>query len=375
VATPPQKLDLKTETDALSLSLPVSFEIDLWGRLARSEEAARADLLQAEESRRTIEQTIVAETVNLYLEIESYERRIEIVNHSIESYRHSRKFVEGRYQRGLVPVLTVRQARRTLAQAEADLPALRQDLGLAQQKLSVLMGQYPETSPPRLQPEDYYRRLAPVPPGLPSELLLRRPDVRAAEASLQALNALVGVAKASRFPSLTLTGSLGYRSDDLDRLLKWQSEFWNISMGLVQPIFNAGKLKAGQRTAEARYRQGVAEYTKTVLTAFGEVEGALLRRKELLERRERLVTFLEEARATQEAAEKRYLRGLTDYLNLLEAQQTRFKAEENLVLADLAILSNRVGLHRALGGGWPQNIISETGRAGSGFKGDKDDQS
>lgn len=341
-----------TKTDTYTLSLPASFELDLWGRLARAEEAARADLLQAKENRRTVVQTIVAETVNLYLQMESLERRIQIALESIENFRHSLALVESRYKRGLTSVLDVRQARRILAGAEALLPPLREELGGTQQQLSVLLGRYPETQPPRPQPEDYFAHLAAVPPGLPSELLLRRPDMRAAEAALMSLNAQVGVAKASRFPTITLTGSFGYSSDELDRLIGRDSELWHLGLEIGQSLFDAGKLKAGQQAAEARYEQAVAEYAKSVLTAFSEVERALLTRKEQLERRHLQLKFLLEARATQDVAEKRYRRGLVDYLTVLEAQRTRFQAEESLVLVDLAILTNRVALHRALGGGW-----------------------
>jgi len=339
-------------SETYTFSLPASFEVDLWGRLARGQEAARADLLQAEENRRTVAQTVVAETISLYLLVESLERRIRIALDKIQSYGQSLAFVEGRYERGLISILDVMQARSALAQAEAILPSLRQDLGITQQKLSVLAGRYPRTITPRLHPEDYYKRLEPVPPALPSDLLLRRPDIRAAEAGLLALNARVGVAKASRFPSISLTGTLGYSSNELDRLFRPESELWNIALGGVQSLFDAGKLKAGQRAAEARYQQGVAEYAKTVLTAFSEVEGALLTRKEQLDRRDRVLNQLMEARRTQKVAKNRYKRGLVDYLTVLVAQQARFKAEEDLVLVDLAILSNRATLHRALGGGW-----------------------
>ncbi len=340
------------ETDTFNLSLPASFELDLWGRLARAEEAARADLLYAEEGRRTVVQTVVAEAISLYLNMECLERRIQVAEEGIENYRRSLTLVRSRYERGLTSILDLRQARRTLAQAETSLPSLRQELGVTQQKLAVLLGRYPRTRPPRPQQADYFKHLSPVPSGLPSELLLRRPDIRAAEAKLRALNALLGMAKASRLPRITLTGSFGYSSDELNQLLRAESELWNLALGIVQPLFDAGKLKAGQRAAEARYHQGVAEYAKRVLTAFSEVEGALLTRKEQLEHRQRVLNFLAEARATQEVAERRYQRGLVGYLTVLVSQRTRFTAEENLVLVDLAILSNRVSLHRALGGGW-----------------------
>lgn len=343
---------VKTRTDTYTLSLPASFEIDLWGRLAGAEEAVRASLLQAEENRRTVAQSVVAETVTLYLKMEALERRIQLAHWSSESYRQSLQLVEDRYERGLTSILDVRQARRALAQAEAFLPDLRRDLGSTQQNLSILLGRYPTTRPPRRHQYDYFKHLEPVPAGLPSELLLGRPDLRAAEAKLRALNAQVGVAKASRFPRISLTGSFGYTSEELDRLFHSESELWSIASGLTQPLFDAGRLRAGQKAAEARYQQGVAEYAKAVLKAFSEVENALLTRKEELERRERILEFLEEARATQDVAVKRYHRGLVDYLTVLEAQQARFQAEESLVLVDLAVLTNRVTLYRALGGGW-----------------------
>ena len=344
--------NFSTTTTVYTLSLPATFEVDLWGRLARAEEAARARLLQAEENRRTVAQTVVAESISLYLRMESLERGIDVTEKLIETLRRSLNLVESRYRRGLTSVLDVRQARRTLAQAEAILPDLRQNLGITQQQLSVLLGRYPETRPVRRQPEDYYRRLDPVPPGLPSDLLMRRPDLRAAEDQLRSLNAQVGVSKASRFPRIALTGSYGYSSAELNQLFKPGSELWSIAFGVTQPLFDAGKLKAGQRAAEARYQQGVAEYAKTVLTAFAEVEGAFLTREEQLKRRDYVLNFLEEARAAQRVAETRYARGLVDYLSVLDAQRTRFQAESDLVDVDFAILNNRVTMHRALGGGW-----------------------
>ena len=339
-------------TDSYALSLPATFEWDLWGRLARAEEAARADLLYAQENRRIVAQTVVAETISLYLQMESLERRIQLLQKTIENFKKNLEVVEARYTRGLSPVLDVRQARRLLAQSEAGRPPLHQTLGIVQQKMSVLLGRYPRTRPPRNQPEDYFKNLAPVPPGLPSDLLLRRPDIRAAESQLKALNARIGVAKASRFPRITLTGSFGYSSAQLDDLFNPKSELWNLALGAVQPLFDAGKLKAGQKVAQARYAQGLTDYAKSVLNAFSEVEEALLTRRQQLQRRWRVLNFLDEARATRQVAQNRYHRGLVDYLSFLDAQRVEFNAEENLILVDFSILNNRVALHRSLGGGW-----------------------
>ena len=340
--------------DSYDLTAGGSFELDLWSRLAKASRAAWEDVLAEEENRRTVTQAVVAETVSLYLGMETVERRLQIAQQSIKAFKQSLQFVENRYRRGLVSVLDVRQASRVLAEAETLVPQLEQDLGIIQQQLSVLLGRYPRTQAPRRQPEDYYRYLPPVPPGLPSELLMRRPDLRAAEARLRSLNEQVGVAKAARLPRITLTGEYGVTSDDLNSLLRTDNIIWNLTAGIVQPIFDAGRLKAGQRAAEARYTQGVAEYVKAVLDALAEVERALLTRELQLDRREREVTFLTEARATQRVAENRYVKGLVNYLDVLNAQITRYQAEDRLVLVDLILFQNRVTLHRALGGSWAE---------------------
>jgi len=340
--------------DTYDLTAAASFELDLWSKLKKASRAAWEDILREEENRRTVAQAVVAETITLYLGMEAIERRLQIAEQSIEAFRQSLQFVEIRYRRGLISVLDVRQASRVLAGSETLVPQLEQDLGIIQQQLAVLLGRYPQTQAPRRQPEDYFKRLSPVPPGLPSDLLMRRPDIRAAEAQLRSLNDLVGVAKAARLPRITLTGEYGWTSDDLNKLLRTDNILWNLTAGIVQPIFDAGRLKAGQRAAEARYEQGVAEYVKAVLDAFVDVERALLTRELQLDRREREITFLTEARATQRVAENRYVKGLINYLDVLNAQITRFQAEDNLVLVDLNILQNRVALHRALGGSWAE---------------------
>lgn len=350
----PAILTQSRRTEQYNLAAAASYELDLWGRLARLEEAARGELLNVEENQRTTLHTIVAGVVSSYLSMEALERRLTVQERSLAAFRSNLALVESRYRRGLVSILDYQQARRALAQAKATLPQLRLDLGKEQQKLMVLLGRYPKTAPARTLSDDYFPNLRPVPAGLPSELLLRRPDLLAAEAKLQALNAKVGVAKASRFPSIKLTGSFGYSTTDLNNLFSPASELWNIAGGLAAPLFRGGELWARQKAAEARYEQGVADYAKAVLEAFKEVESSLLSRKELMQRRDLVKEALAEARATQDTAESRYQRGLTDYLRVLEAMQTRYQLEDTLVLVELAVLTNRVTLHRALGGGWDQ---------------------
>ncbi|MCB2185278.1 MAG: efflux transporter outer membrane subunit [Deltaproteobacteria bacterium] len=356
----PVPQDLSMETESYNLSVAASFEVDLWGRLARTEEAARADLAQAWETRRTVAQTTAARVVTSYLTIEALERRLGVAAQSLDATRQSLDRVEGRYRRGLVSVLDLYQARRSLEEAKSKIPSLRQELAQEQQRLGILLGRYPKTSPPRSQPADYFPDLPPVPAGLPSELLLRRPDVAAAQASLEALNARIGAAKAARFPTLTLTGSWGYVSDGLESLIRPENELWNLTAGLVAPIFDAGLRKSRQDAAEARYQQGLASWATTVLTAFSEVEGALVVRQQQMARRELVQRALTEAISTQRSAEERYNRGLVEYISVLDALSTRYRLADELVLNELAILTNRVSLYRALGGGWgaPQDSLA-----------------
>ena len=201
----PPFLSFDRRTESYNLALAASYEVDFWGKLSRGREAALADLLAAEENRRTVAQTVIAAVVSSYLTLQATERRLQVADSRIRAQRNSLFLVEGRYRRGLTSVLDLTQARRSLARAKAVRPQLVLDLGREQQKLAVLTGEYPRTSPARGQPRDYFPNLKPVPAGLPSELLLRRPDLRAAEAQLMALNARVGQAEAARFPSLKLT--------------------------------------------------------------------------------------------------------------------------------------------------------------------------
>ncbi len=356
--------DRRTET--YNLSLAASYELDLWGRLARADEAARAELLAARESRRTVVQTVVAAVVSSYLTCRALQRRLEVAARTVGAFQRGLEVVEGRYRRGLVGALDLHQARRSLAQARARLPGLRLELGREQQRLMVLTGRYPRTHPEPPVGEGYYAafaRLEPVPAGLPAALLKRRPDLRAAEARLKAANARVGEAMAARFPTIRLTAGFGYASRALGGLFTPAGELWSLAAGLTQPLFDAGALAARQRAAQARLQQEAAEYARTVLRAFAEVEGALLARKELLARRREVVAALEAARRAQEAAWERYQRGLSDYLQVLDAMRARYTLEDTLVLVDLALFTNRVTLHRALGGGWDRAALA-SGREG-----------
>lgn len=347
--------NVTVKSDSFSLSLPASFEIDLWGRLSKASEAARAELLAAEENRRTMVQSLVAEAVSQYFHIQSLEAQLRLTRQLRKAHREHLELVEARYNQGLTSILDLRQARRSLARSEAQLPPLVQAEGKARQALAVLQGRYPARQSVRTTTESGFETPAPIPAGLPSELLNRRPDIRAAESALKAACARIGVARANRFPQINLTASFGYTSESLSALFEPENQLWQIAAGIFQPVFDAGKRKAAQQAAEARYEQQLAAYAKTVLGAFAEVEGALLTRQQQLERYDRLMVYAEEAAATLETASDRYQRGLNDYLHVLDARMAKFQAELELVETRNTIYTNRVGLHRALGGGWGEN--------------------
>ena len=345
---------VSVETDTYSLSMPASFELDLWGRLARASEAARADLLAAGQNRRTVVQSLVAETVNLYLQIRSLREQIELTRNLVTAYEQNRDLVERRYERGLVSVLDVHQIRRSLARARSQVPALVRARGQAAHALAVLQGRYPDPKILKPGPAGKFPSLPPVPAGLPAQLLEQRPDIREAEAALEAACARIGAARAARLPQITLTGSFGYTSDQFDTLLDPASQLWQIAAGAFQPLFDAGRRAAAEQEAMARYRQQEAAWAKTVLDALAEVEDALLSRQQLIEQHSRLQSLVSEAQATLDSAENRYQRGLVSYINVLDARQASFQAKLDLVEAQYAIFRNRVELHRALGGGWDQ---------------------
>ncbi|MFW6082140.1 MAG: efflux transporter outer membrane subunit [Desulfosalsimonas sp.] len=340
------------ERDDFTLSIPASFELDLWGRLARASQAARADLLAAEQNRRTVVQSLVAETVDLYLKIRSLDLQIKITREMVETHENKLDLVRNRYQQGLASALDVRQAGLALAQAAAGLPSLVESRGRAAHSLSVLKGGYPENRISEYTENRDFRIPPPVPAGLPSQLLARRADVLAAEASLEAASARIGVARADRFPRISLTGSFGYTSGELSGLFEPESRLWRMAAGGFQPVFDGGAGAARERAARARYEREAASYAKTVLNAFAEVEDSLFARRQLLERRERIAQVAAESRAALEIAEDRYERGLEGYFNVIDARHSLYQAELDLVQAGYEIQANRVKLHRALGGGW-----------------------
>ncbi len=338
--------------NTLSLIPVASYELDLWGKLSSSEQAAVERLLASEENKRTVMQTVVADLVTLYFQKAGLERKLYVTEARIENSKRNLQLLERRYRRGLASYLDVLQARSHLAESESKLPAIGRQIDTLSQRIALITGAYPETEGESPPPRDYIDLLPPVTAGLPSELLLRRPDIRAKAAETRALFEELKVAHARRFPRISLTGNYGWLSDELRNLFRPESLLWQISAGVFQPLFDAGRLKSGEEIALSRYRQTLISYGKTVLQAFYEVENALVQRQKLLEERRYLLELLRDVEKTYSVSQSRYRRGLVDLLRVLELERQVFLTRERLIDIETAILTNRVFLYRALGGSW-----------------------
>lgn len=332
------------------LSANTAFEIDFWGRLRRLREAARAQYLQTRYGRDVVSLTLAAAISRSYLNVRSLDAQIIVSGETLAATVDSADIARRRAEAGLVSELDVNQAEANRAQFAAqikDLQRLREatvhQLGLLTGAPDLKLGagdQHPAPAPPL------------PPPGLPSTLLERRPDVRQAEAALIAANAQIGVARASQFPTFSLTAALGAQSADLSNLFSSGSGIWSIGVGAVGPIFDAGRYAARTEQAEARARQAAAVYERTVQTAFREVADALSNVRLAADAERDLRDRAERARNTLRLATLRYEAGYSAYLEVLDARRTLNDAQLALARNRQLYLSYTVDLMNALGGGW-----------------------
>ena len=256
------------------LGVGARYEADLWGKFRRATEAARAELLATEENQRTVVVSLVSEVASAYLLLRDLDARVAIAAATLEARKKSTVLIQARFDQGTVPLLDVNQAQIQEATAAAQLASLRRQSREVENLLNVLIGQNPR---PIVRGKDIYAAIiAPdVPAGLPSALLERRPDIRAAEARLAAQTARIGVAKALRIPSVTLTGTAGFASADLSDLLESDAKLWGVGVDILGPIFDAGKRRSQVDAEVARTEQALNAYEQSVLQAFQEVEDAL----------------------------------------------------------------------------------------------------
>ncbi len=338
------------DTDDYRLSGSVAYEVDLWGKLASREEAAAQAARASREDLRALYLSLSAQVADLHFRILERRAQIELTDRTVASYADFLDRVELRYRAGLVPSLDVYQARQTVVGARTRRPPLEAELARVRHALSVLLGRYPvdrgETG------EGEIPASPPLPAtGLPAELLLRRPDVRAALDRVRAADAAVAAALADRFPSLRLTGALGVSRTLLDAGTA-AGAFWNLLAGLTQPILDGGRRLAEVDRAEAAVREAVAGFRQALLTAVAEVEDALSDNRTTEEQVRRIEDRVAVSEDTLRAATDRYFQGLSDYLAVLTSQALLFDARRDLLAARRQLLSDRVSLVRAVGGSW-----------------------
>lgn len=336
----------------------LNWELDIWGRIRRSNEAARADLLAREENRRAVILQLVSGVAQAYFDLLQFDMQLDIAKRTLKSWEESVKIAQARLRQGLISKLDADQFEAERANAAARAAELERQMVQKENELSVLLGRNPMPIP---RGRSLTEQVLPpqVPPGLPSELLQRRPDIVQAEQDLHAATARIGIAKADRFPKLSLTGLLGVANPQLSKLIQARGRedgiFGVAGAGLAGPLFNAQILGFQQRAVEAQARQTLAQYEQTVLTAFKEVEDALVAVHTSREQRAAQAAQVEALRSALRLADLRYKRGLANYLDVLIAQRSLFEAELALTGTHRLQLVSIVQLYKALGGGWPPN--------------------
>ncbi len=356
----PQLRDIagsKATFDSVQTSLGVGWEIDVWGRLRRATEAARANLLSTEEARRSVILTLVTSVATSYVNLRDLDRQLEVTRRTAKSYREAYDIFKLRFEHGFVSDVEVNQARSQLELATANIPVFEKAIARQENGLSVLLGRNPGPIPRGRSIEEL--TLPVVPAGLPSEVLSNRPDIRQAEQSLIAANANIGVARAQYFPSISLTGLFGYSSSDLSKLFTGPGMMWSYAGSLTGPIFTAGAIAGQVKSAEALRRENLVRYQQVIQTAFREVDDALVdqqRTREELASRARQVDAL---RDYASSARSRYEEGYGEYLDVIYAESQLYNAELTYVETQGTLFRALVNLYKAMGGGW----VAEAERA------------
>ena len=334
------------------VSLDVSWEIDLWGRLRAATQVVLADLQASAADLRATQLSMAGQTAKAWFAVAEAQQQIELSRTTVESFRESAERVRGRFEAGIRPPLDLRLALLNLSNAEALLQQRRQQFDSAARQLKVLLGEYADDA--IAMPLDLPDLTADVPAGLPAQLVSRRPDLVAAERRLASFEARVGVAQTNRFPNLTLTARGGTATDALKSLVNGDFSVWALLANVTAPIWQGGRLREEVTRAEAQSAEALATFANTALTAYAEVETALAAEAILLEREQQLAASVEHAQGAARLAYERYLTGIDNYITVLESQRSAAQAEGELIAARRLRLENRVDLYLALGGGFEQ---------------------
>jgi multidrug efflux system outer membrane protein len=333
-----------------SASANLSWELDLWGRIRRSDEAATAEYLAQEENRRSVILSLVSTVATAYITLRQYDRQLQIANDTLNSRAESLRLFHLKFNGGVISELELAQVRTEYEQAAAAIPPIERRIALAENELSILLGKNPGDIPRGKTINELVLPL--VPAGIPSAILEQRPDVRSAEQTLVSTNARIGVAKADYFPTISLTGLFGYVSTELDNLLSSSANVWSAGAAIGGPIYQGGRVSGEVAASEAVQRQALTGYLKTVQLAFREVDDALVNlqksREQLAAEGNRRDALLQYARL----AKLRYDEGYSSYIDVLDAQRQLFTAELQYIAVQGDVYASLVSTYKAMGGGW-----------------------
>jgi multidrug efflux system outer membrane protein len=328
----------------------LSWELDLWGRIRRSTEAARAEFLAQEENRRAVILSLVSAVATSYVTLLQLDRQLEVSRETLETRSESLDLFRLKFKGGVVSELEVAQVRTEYEQAAAAIPPIERRIALTENALSILLGHNPGDIPRGQGIDDL--KLPPVPAGVPSQLLERRPDIRAAEQDLIAADARIDVARAQYFPTISLTGLFGYASEALSDLLQSSANTWSLGGTALGPIFTGGRIQAQVRASEAVQRQALVGYLQTIQNAFREVDDSLV---SIQKSREQLIAEGNRVNALDDyarLARLRYDEGYASYIEVLDAQRFLFDAELQYVATQGDVYASLVSAYKAMGGGW-----------------------
>jgi len=330
--------------------LSASWEIDLWGRIRRETEAARANLLATDEARQGVTLTLISSVIVGYVTLLDLDEQLRVSEATVEGRRHNVELFETRLKGGWISEFEMSQVRAEYESALQQIPGIKQAIATQEHAVSVLVGRNPGPIARAGEPDPRFTPT--IPAGLPSDLLFRRPDILQAEQQLIASNALIGAARALFFPRISLTGLLGLASGSLGNLFQGSARTWSFTGDVVGPIYTGGGLTAAVDQAEARRDQSFANYELVIQNAFRDVEDSLADVRHSAELRETLRRRVATLRRGVELANERYENGYSDYLEVLDTERSLFSAELQLASARGDYQRALVSLYRALGGDW-----------------------
>jgi multidrug efflux system outer membrane protein len=341
---------MSNPTAYYSVLAGASWEIDLWGRVRRLSEAAQANVFATEEARRGVVLTLVAQIATSYVQLRGYDEQLAIAQRTLETYGSSLRITRDKFEFGQVSQMNVAQVQSQYETAAARIPQIRTQIALTETAVNTLLGRNPAPVPRGKTIREL--TLPPVPAGLPSELLERRPDILQAEQQLVAATAQIGAARAQYFPAISLTGTLGTGSRELGDLFSGPGRIWSFAGGIAGPIFTGGAIAGQVAQTEATQRAALANYQRVIQNAFADVDQSLVTREQVLEQigaQERLVKSLQDY---SELSRLLFDGGYAPYSTVLQAEQQLFPEELNLAAARAQLFASLVSIYRAMGGGW-----------------------